>query len=354
MTNPIHRLLLIALLVTGFAAPLRLQATNPSSEIIINPDKRAMAFDKYGKVAELKAKMRQAKPANECSPAELEANARLFSSIAELEMELRQNPENQELLQNIYTVNPNVFKALARLYSRILPDRASEKKYKQAMDAESMKIIASMSQNLMGGISRQEKQAHDEEMAESEAKPIVFYITPEYFTPEQRELLAEFNALEKRLREVYAGVPALELETPFFRALGQARAEVSVADAQIALEAMAINIRKIQPGASNVEEVVGLLGKPTSRISQEGTDVLKYKYFAKKEVTADPSRPDLLYHTALQASDEPSEDFVVADISCDTLGKVRAVSVVKTSAVNGAVEEIYKAGEKAISESTAN
>ena len=117
---------------------------------------------------------------------------------------------------------------------------------------------------------------------------------------------------------------------------------------------MAINIRKIQPGASNVEEVVGLLGKPTSRISQEGTDVLKYKYFAKKEVTADPSRPDLLYHTALQASDEPSEDFVVADISCDTLGKVRAVSVVKTSAVNGAVEEIYKAGEKAISESTAN
>jgi hypothetical protein len=353
MNNLKNHLSLMVAVILAHATPPILQASEPLP-VTVNPDKRGIAFDKYGKVAELKAKLRRAKPANECSPAELEANARLFSSIAELEMELRENPENQRLLQTIYSVNPDAFKALARLYSRILPDRASEKKYKQSMDAESMRLVMSMPQTLMGGISKQEKQAHDEEMAESEEKPIIFYITPEYFTSEQKDLLTQFNALEKKLREVYPGVPAVELEMPFFRALGQARAEVSVADSQSALEAMAINIRKIQPGASNAEEVVALLGKPTSRISQENTDVLKYKYFAKKEVTADPSRPDLLYHTALQASDEAEEDFVVADISCDTLGKVRAVSVVKTSAGNGAVEEIYKAGEKITGGATTN
>jgi hypothetical protein len=321
----------------------------PDASIQINADKRGIDFSVYKKLKQLDREFAQYTKQNGGYWSSSDAECiRITTAQAQLSMEAR---KNESFLNTIYDVNPAAFDMLAELYGKILPQPEDVEAYETV---KGKSLLARLSSS---GNSSFSSNSH---FSESEKNPFIFPESSARFSGEQIHCVAMFNNLETKIREIYADLLHFELKNAFFVALGHARAKLQLQQSKKALEEMATKIRQITPYKDSEDNVVALLGAPTSRANGHDVQLIKYRFEALKEEDLPAIERNMLHvqSSGMAIPDEYSgaskRDYVLTEVFSDGSGNVLCVSVTKFDGGSGSATEVYRAGEKPNSLHSAN
>lgn len=300
---------------------------NESEQVTINPDNRGIDYSPYEKEKDNELYFNSYFKKNgywNSDDYETKIYAKRRREISE------EKKKNELLLNSIYEVNPNAFNQLARIYRKIFKDEASRLQFEQK----------AWSNILSGNKSNVEKSNENQ----YDKKHQHYYFpgrTINCLSQDKKGLALEFNAIEDEIYKAYQKIPRSEFGHYFSLAFQKARIETQKIDTDAALKNMALNIRTIQMGTDSSDEVITKLGLPTSRICQDGIEIIKYKYDLINSQDNQPIMFAPVFGQTMQIG-----KFVIAEIQCDANGKVIFISVTKTDLQAGSVDEIYKVGQR--------
>lgn len=343
-------IVLLALALVLFASSsIGGKPLEPDAMIPVNSDTRGIDFSIYKKLNQLDREFAQYTKRNGGYWSSSDAECiRIRTAQGQLSREAR---KNESLLNTIYEANPDAFDVLAELYSKILPHSEDVAAYETMKRDSLLQRLSSLSN---------QSSSSESPLSASERNPFIFPESSPRFSGEQTRCVVIFNKLETRIREIYADLRHSDLENAFFVALGHARAKRQLLQSRTMLEEMATKIRRITLHKDSEDSVVALLGPPTSRVSGNGVQLLKYRFEVLEEEDL-PSIERNLLSTQTSGIPIPDEysgaskrDFVLAEIFSDGFRNILCVSVTKFDGGNGSATEVYQAGDKPASLQFAN
>jgi len=303
-----------------------------AEQITINPDNRGIDYSPYEKEKDNQLYFNRYIKKNGgawCSDDyEMKVYEKNLSKIRE------EKKKNELLLNNIYEVNPNAFNKLARIYMQIYKDESSRLQHQQKIFQNQMAKMVSANKS---DYTKSNKNQYDMDR--------VYYFfsveTINDLSQDKKELALEFNAIEDEIYKVYQKIPRSQFSCFFQFALQKAKKETQKIDTDAALKNMALNIRTIQMGFDSSDEVITKLGVPTSRICQDGIEIIKYKY----DLINNQDNQSIMFAPVFGQTMQVGKS-VISEIQCDANGKVSFISVTKTDPQAGTVDEIYKVGQR--------
>jgi hypothetical protein len=299
-----------------------------AEQITINPDNRGIDYSPYEKEKDNQLYFNRYIKKNGgawCSDDyEMKVYKKNLSKIRE------EKKKNELLLNSVYEVNPDAFNQLARIYRKIFKDEASRLQLEQK---EWSKILSGNKSNVEKSNENQYDKNH----------PHLYFPgrTINCLSQDKKGLALEFNAIEDEIYKVYQKIPRSQFHLYFDLAFQKARIETQKIDTDAALKNMALNIRTIQMGSDSSDEVITKLGVPTSRICQDGIEIIKYKY----DLIINQDNQSIMFASVFGQTMQVGKS-VIAEIQCDANGKVIFISVTKTDPQAGSVDEIYKVGQR--------
>jgi hypothetical protein len=299
----------------------------PDSKLPIKINEDHFYSENIRLLSDLNNQIRNGKPAIECSPEELEINKKIIKSFFDREASIREH------LSNLFTINKDYLIEIAKIYNKIFPEKNDELSYKNFLDKQDRKLTRFFLEN-----NEKEKDIS-----------MVFPITPDFFSMEQKNLVKNFVDLEGKFKTIYKfngdislSTLAINLKAPFFHAVGRAKEEVEIIETEAALKQMATIVKKLSISNDSTDDIITLLGQPSKNEVAKDFQIYSYKY----EIKQIPEETDGFFSLYMSTSTKNEiKSIVTADIYFSLSGKLLGISVTKNILESGSIEEIFRSGE---------